>query len=107
MCWKTICGCGPACPTWWKAARVWCAADPNSRYPFVPDRVRCDLSETPSRTNVPTWQCRKPDDLAYTLAHLAELLVKEVQGAGGYGMLIGPASSQQEIENFRQRLLAN
>ncbi|MFC3110253.1 circularly permuted type 2 ATP-grasp protein [Undibacterium arcticum] len=82
-------------------------ADDKSIYPFVPDMIKFYLSETPILNNVPTWQCRKPDDLAYTLAHMAELVVKEVHGAGGYGMLVGPASSRQEIEDFRQRLLAN
>jgi uncharacterized circularly permuted ATP-grasp superfamily protein len=81
-------------------------ADDKSIYPFVPDMIRFYLSEHPLLNNVPTWQCRKPDDLAYTLAHLSELVVKEVHGAGGYGMLIGPASSKQQIEDFRQRLIA-
>jgi uncharacterized circularly permuted ATP-grasp superfamily protein len=47
--------------------------------------------------------CRKPDDLKYVLAHLAELVVKEVHGAGGYGMLVGPAPRKAEIEDFRPR----
>jgi len=81
-------------------------ADDKSIYPFVPDMIRFYLSEQPLLNNVPTWQCRKPEDLAYTLAHLSELVVKEVHGAGGYGMLIGPASSKQQIEDFRQRLIA-
>ena len=81
-------------------------ADDKSIYPFVPDMIRFYLSEEPLLNNVPTFQCRKPDDLAYTLAHLSELVVKEVHGAGGYGMLIGPASTKQQIEDFRQRLLA-
>ena len=51
--------------------------------------------------------CRKEDDLKYVLAHLPELVVKEVHGAGGYGMLVGPAASKQEIEDFRAALLAN
>jgi uncharacterized circularly permuted ATP-grasp superfamily protein len=81
-------------------------ADDKSIYPFVPDMIRFYLSEQPLLNNVPTWQCRKPDDLAYTLAHLPDLVVKEVHGAGGYGMLIGPTSSKQQIEDFRQRLIA-
>ncbi len=81
-------------------------ADDKSIYPFVPDMIRFYLSQEPLLNNVPTWQCRKPDDLAYTLAHLPELVVKEVHGAGGYGMLVGPASSKQQIEDFRQRLIA-
>jgi uncharacterized circularly permuted ATP-grasp superfamily protein len=64
------------------------------------------LGEKPILNNVPTYQCRKPDDLAYTLAHLPELVVKEVHGAGGYGMLVGPAATAAEIEAFRARLVA-
>ena len=81
-------------------------ADDKSIYPYVPDMIKFYLSEQPILNNVPTYQCRKPEDLAYTLAHLSELVVKEVHGAGGYGMLVGPASSKQQIEDFRQRLLA-
>jgi uncharacterized circularly permuted ATP-grasp superfamily protein len=81
-------------------------ADDKSIYPFVPDMIRFYLSEEPILNNVPTWQCRNKDDLAYTLAHLPELVVKEVHGAGGYGMLVGPASTKAEIEDFRQRVIA-
>ena len=81
-------------------------ADDKSIYPFVPDMVRFYLSEEPILNNVPTYQCRKKEDLEYTLAHLPELVVKEVHGAGGYGMLVGPASTVAEIEDFRQRLIA-
>ncbi|MDB5909220.1 MAG: hypothetical protein JWP34_3334 [Massilia sp.] len=81
-------------------------ADDKSIYPFVPDMIRFYLSEEPVLNNVPTYQCRKPADLAYTLDHLAELVVKEVHGAGGYGMLIGPAASRSQIDEFRRRLIA-
>lgn len=81
-------------------------ADDKSIYPYVPRMIRFYLSEEPILNNVPTYQCRKKEDLAYTLAHLPELVVKEVHGAGGYGMLVGPASSKEEIEAFRQRLMA-
>ena len=81
-------------------------ADDKSIYPFVPDMIRFYLSEEPILNNVPTYQCRKKEDLAYTLAHLPELVVKEVHGAGGYGMLVGPASTKAEIEDFRVRLIA-
>ncbi|MEC5217458.1 putative circularly permuted ATP-grasp superfamily protein [Actimicrobium sp. GrIS 1.19] len=81
-------------------------ADDKSIYPFVPDMIRFYLAEEPILNNVPTYQCRKKEDLAYTLAHLSELVVKEVHGAGGYGMLIGPAASSAEIEDFRARLIA-
>jgi len=81
-------------------------ADDKSIYPYVPEMIEFYLGEKPILNNVPTFQCRKPDDLAYTLAHLSELVVKEVHGAGGYGMLVGPASTSAEIEAFRERLIA-
>ncbi|WP_019431222.1 circularly permuted type 2 ATP-grasp protein [Limnohabitans sp. Rim47] len=82
-------------------------ADDKSIYPYVPDMIKFYLGEEPILKNVPTFMCRKPDDLQYTLAHLKDLVVKEVHGAGGYGMLVGPAASQAEIERFRGALLAN
>ena len=82
-------------------------ADDKSIYPYVPEMVRFYLGEEPILKNVPTWQCRKPDDLAHVAAHLEELVVKEVHGAGGYGMLVGPTSSKAEIEAFRKVLMAN
>ncbi|WP_426111213.1 circularly permuted type 2 ATP-grasp protein [Massilia sp. PWRC2] len=81
-------------------------ADDKSIYPFVPDMIKFYLAEEPILNNVPTFQCRKPADLEYTLANLHKLVVKEVHGAGGYGMLIGPASSSAQIDDFRRRLLA-
>ncbi|MFM1991726.1 MAG: hypothetical protein RJA99_4683 [Pseudomonadota bacterium] len=82
-------------------------ADDKSIYPYVPDMVRFYLGEEPILKNVPTWQCRKPDDLAHVLANLKDLVVKEVHGAGGYGMLVGPTSSTAEVEAFRRVLEAN
>ncbi len=82
-------------------------ADDKSIYPYVPDMIKFYLGEEPILKNVPTFQCRKPDDLQYTLANLKDLVVKEVHGAGGYGMLVGPASTKEEIERFRGALLAN
>lgn len=82
-------------------------ADDKSVYPYVPDMIRFYLSEEPILANVPTWQCRKPADLSHVLANLPELVVKETQGSGGYGMLVGPAASKAEIEDFRARLKAN
>lgn len=81
-------------------------ADDKSIYPFVPDMIKFYLSEEPLLKNVPTYQCRKKDELSYVLANLPKLVVKEVHGAGGYGMLVGPASSAAEIEAFRQRVIA-
>ena len=82
-------------------------ADDKSIYPYVPDMIRFYLSEEPIIQNVPTWQCRKPDHLNEVLAKLPELVVKEVHGAGGYGMLVGPASTKAQIEDFRQKLIAD
>jgi uncharacterized circularly permuted ATP-grasp superfamily protein len=82
-------------------------ADDKSIYPYVPDMIKFYLGEEPILKNVPTYKCRKPDDLQYTLANLKDLVVKEVHGAGGYGMLVGPASTKEEIERFRGALLAN
>ena len=82
-------------------------ADDKSVYPYVPEMIRFYLGEEPILQNVPTWMCRKPDDLKYVMDHLDELVVKEVHGAGGYGMLIGPAATKAEIEDFRAAVLAN
>jgi len=82
-------------------------ADDKSIYPFVPDMIQFYLGEKPLLNNVPTYQLRKPDDLAYVLANLSELVVKEVHGSGGYGMLIGPASTKEQLELFRKKILAN
>ncbi|MES2817593.1 MAG: circularly permuted type 2 ATP-grasp protein [Pseudomonadota bacterium] len=82
-------------------------ADDKSVYPFVTDMIRFYLDEEPILKNVPTWQCRNPAELSHVLAHLPELVVKETQGSGGYGMLVGPAASKAEIEAFRARLKAN
>jgi uncharacterized circularly permuted ATP-grasp superfamily protein len=82
-------------------------ADDKSIYPYVPDMIRFYLGEPPILANVPTHICRKPEDLKYVLDHLEELVVKEVHGAGGYGMLVGPCASKAEIETFRARLKAS
>jgi uncharacterized circularly permuted ATP-grasp superfamily protein len=81
-------------------------ADDKSIYPYVPDMIDFYLGEKPVLMTVPTYKCRDADDLAYVLDHLPELVVKEVHGAGGYGMLVGPASSRAEIEGYAARLRA-
>lgn len=81
--------------------------DDKSIYPYVPAMIRFYLDEEPILANVPTWQCRRKDELKHVLANLPELVVKEVHGAGGYGMLVGPAATREEISHFRDRLLAN
>ncbi len=82
-------------------------ADDKSIYPYVPDMIRFYLGEPPILSNVPTYMLRKPDDLAYVLDHLHELVVKETHGAGGYGMLVGPAATREEIESFRRLITRN
>jgi uncharacterized circularly permuted ATP-grasp superfamily protein len=82
-------------------------ADDKSIYPYVPKMIEFYLGEKPILNNVPTFQCREAEDLGYVLANLPELVVKEVHGAGGYGMLVGPAATQQEIADFRAVLIAN
>ncbi len=81
-------------------------ADDKSIYPYVPKMIEFYLGEQPVLQNVPTYLCRESDDLNYVLDHLSELVVKEVHGAGGYGMLVGPAATKQEIDDFRAALLA-
>ncbi len=82
-------------------------ADDKSLYPFVPDMIKFYLNEEPILPNIETYQCRKPDELKYVLDNLDKLVVKETQGSGGYGMLIGPTSTKKEIEEYRLRLLEN
>jgi uncharacterized circularly permuted ATP-grasp superfamily protein len=81
-------------------------ADDKSIYPYVPEMIRFYLSEEPILNNVPTWQCRHPSELSFVLDNLHNMVVKEVHGAGGYGMLIGPMASKTEIADFRTRLIA-
>ncbi|MDO9074104.1 MAG: circularly permuted type 2 ATP-grasp protein [Rubrivivax sp.] len=76
-------------------------ADDKSIYPYVPRMIEFYLGEKPILNNVPTYLCREKDDLAYVLGHMPELVVKEVHGAGGYGMLVGPAATKAEIAEFK------
>ncbi|MBS0583566.1 MAG: circularly permuted type 2 ATP-grasp protein [Proteobacteria bacterium] len=96
----------------YKAGRVTLAnaigagiADDKSVYPYVPEMIRFYLGEEPILYNVQTYKLRERDDLAYALDHLSELVVKEVHGAGGYGMLVGPASTREQIAAFRERII--
>lgn len=82
-------------------------ADDKAIYTFVPDMVRFYLGEEPILNNVPTWQCAKPEDAAYVLDNLADIVVKEVHGSGGYGMLIGPRASKSELELFAVKIREN
>jgi uncharacterized circularly permuted ATP-grasp superfamily protein len=82
-------------------------ADDKAMYIYVPEMIDFYLGEKPILANVPTYVLRKKDDLAYVLDHLGELVVKEVGGAGGYGMLVGPAASRAEIAAYRERIIAD
>jgi uncharacterized circularly permuted ATP-grasp superfamily protein len=82
-------------------------ADDKSIYPYVTDMIRFYLDEEPLISNVPTYMCRKPDDLKYVLDNMADLVVKEVHGAGGYGMLVGPASTKAEVAEFKEKVKAH
>jgi uncharacterized circularly permuted ATP-grasp superfamily protein len=81
-------------------------ADDKAVYSYMPAIVKFYLGEEPILKNVPTWCCRRPDELQYVLDHLEELVVKEVHGSGGYGMLIGPQSDKHTIETFRAKIRA-
>ncbi|RMF09182.1 MAG: circularly permuted type 2 ATP-grasp protein, partial [Alphaproteobacteria bacterium] len=81
-------------------------ADDKAIYSFMPDIVQFYTGEKPILENVPTWRCSEPEGLAYVNEHLSELVVKEVHGSGGYGMLVGPAASKTEIAAFRRKLKA-
>jgi len=82
-------------------------ADDKSIYPFVPDMIAFYLSEKPLLANVPTYKCRNRDELEFALEHLPQLVVKEVHNAGGYGMLIGPCATREELDDFGRRLRGN
>ncbi|MFP4238235.1 MAG: circularly permuted type 2 ATP-grasp protein [Rhodosalinus sp.] len=82
-------------------------ADDKAVYVYVPEMIRFYLGEEPLLDNVPTWRCSEPDDLAYVLDRLEELVVKEVHGSGGYGMLIGPRADTATREAFAAKLRQN
>ena len=81
-------------------------SDDKAIYSYMPDIVEFYTGEKAKLPNVPTWRCSEPDSLAYVLDNLSELVVKEVHGSGGYGMLVGPAASRKEIADFRAKLKA-
>ncbi len=81
-------------------------ADDKAVYAYVPEIIQFYTGQRPILKNVPTWRCAIREEFEYVLAHLPELVVKEVHGSGGYGMLVGPAASRREIEAFRRKLKA-
>ena len=82
-------------------------ADDKAVYAYVPRLIRYYLDQDPIIDNVETRICREPDALAYTLDHLAELVVKPVGESGGYGITIGPRATKGELALARERLLAD
>ena len=82
-------------------------ADDKAIYSYMPEIVEFYTGESAILKNVQTWRCVEPDALAYVLEHLSELVVKEVHGSGGYGLLVGPAASKREIGKFSKKLQAN
>lgn len=81
-------------------------ADDKALYSYMPDIVQFYTGEKAILQNVPTWRCSEPESLKYVLDNLAELVVKEVHGSGGYGMLVGPAASKKELAEFEAKLRA-
>jgi uncharacterized circularly permuted ATP-grasp superfamily protein len=82
-------------------------SDDKAIYSYMPQIVKFYLGEEPILKNVPTWRCREEEHLLYVCDNLSELVVKEVHGSGGYGMLIGPASTSAQIADFRIKLKSN
>jgi uncharacterized circularly permuted ATP-grasp superfamily protein len=82
-------------------------ADDKAIYSYIPEILKFYFGAEPILNNVPTWRCREPEHLAYVLDHLDELVIKEVHGSGGYGMLIGPRADKQTVAAFRAKLKAN
>ena len=81
-------------------------ADDKAVYSYIPEIIKFYLNEEPILKNVKTWRCSEKKSLKYVIDNLDKLVVKEVHGSGGYGMLIGPTSSKKEIENFKQKLIS-
>jgi uncharacterized circularly permuted ATP-grasp superfamily protein len=81
-------------------------ADDKAIYSYMPEIVRYYTGEEAKLPNVETWRCRDPEALRYTLDNLEKLVIKLVDGSGGYGMLVGPTAARKEIEAFRAQLKA-
>jgi uncharacterized circularly permuted ATP-grasp superfamily protein len=81
-------------------------ADDKAIYSYMPEIVRYYSGADAKLPNVETYRCREPEALRYTLDHLDELVVKLVDGSGGYGMLVGPTASREQIDQFRAALVA-
>ena len=82
-------------------------ADDKAIYSYIPDIINFYTGEKPLLKNVKTWRCSEKNHLKYVLDNLDSLVVKEVHGSGGYGMLIGPKSTKKKIESFRKKIISN
>ncbi|MBI1346019.1 circularly permuted type 2 ATP-grasp protein [bacterium] len=82
-------------------------ADDKAVYAFVPALIKYYLGEDAILPNVPTYLCHKREDRQYVLDHLAEMVVKPTNESGGYGIVIGPKASRAELDDARQKILAN
>ncbi|MBD0382608.1 circularly permuted type 2 ATP-grasp protein [Paenibacillus sedimenti] len=82
-------------------------ADDKAIYAYVPEMIRYYCNEEPILNNVPTYVLSRPEEREHVLGRLGEMVVKETSLSGGYGMLIGPSATEQEIEDFAQKIIAN
>jgi uncharacterized circularly permuted ATP-grasp superfamily protein len=82
-------------------------ADDKAIYSYMPEIIKFYLGAEPILRNVPTWRCREPEHLSYVVEHIEELVIKEVHGSGGYGMLIGPQADNATVAAFRAKLKTN
>ncbi|TIU62502.1 MAG: circularly permuted type 2 ATP-grasp protein, partial [Mesorhizobium sp.] len=81
-------------------------ADDKAIYSYMPEIVEFYTGRKAILGNIPTWRCSEPDSLKYVLEHISELVIKEVHGSGGYGMLVGPAATKKECQEFAKKLQA-
>jgi uncharacterized circularly permuted ATP-grasp superfamily protein len=81
-------------------------SDDKAIYSYMPEIVEFYTGRKPILGNIPTWRCSEPDSLKYVQEHISELVIKEVHGSGGYGMLVGPAATKKECEEFAKKLAA-
>ena len=79
-------------------------SDDKAIYSYMPEIVEFYTGRKALLENVPTWRCSEPDSLKYVLEHISELVIKEVHGSGGYGMLVGPTATKQECADFAEKL---
>jgi uncharacterized circularly permuted ATP-grasp superfamily protein len=79
-------------------------SDDKAVYSYMPEIVKFFTGEEPILHNVPTYRCREKEAFAYVMDNLPDLVVKEVNGSGGYGMLVGPHASKREIDDFAKKL---